>query len=303
MARYTVRLNELVNYYSRVNEESLSGYSYSQKIDFCSHLIMPENYPCYGVDIEEEEVMRESLSRAIVRHYLMREIGYETFELWKIMMETRLREIMPYYQQLYQTTLFEIDLENPYHLITEHDETGKDTRNINRSGDRNETGKQTATTSNSVQYGRTVDTSADQNVNVTENVKGTNSQDGSISHSDFPQASYGSGDYVSYAEQNENSGSDNKDTTGKTTQKTTGKESQSGTDTTTIDSDSGVENKALWSDTSKDINDQIMHYLHDVKGHTTNADILDAVAKWRDLILNINKLIIDDISDLFMRIY
>lgn len=287
MATYTLRLNELVSYFSRVYDEEWSGLSYSQKVDTAAHLIMPENYPCYGVDSEEEGVMRETLSRAVVRHYLMREIGYETFELWKIMLETRLREIMPYYQELYKTTLFELDLDNPYHLITTHDQNDNSTRNIDRNGDNSSSGSDNVTETGTTTYGKNTTTKDDSS---SETNTSTNQ-----AHSDFPQASFSQGDYTTWSEEGGSHTTTSSDADGSI--------KESGNDSVERGSDRKLTSALEWKDQSKDVNDAIMHYLHDVKGHTSNTEILEAIKQWRDLIVNINLRIISDISDLFIRIY
>ena len=38
-------------------------------------------------------------------HYYTREIGFETVGLWKLKLQTKLNEIMPYYNKLYETEL------------------------------------------------------------------------------------------------------------------------------------------------------------------------------------------------------
>lgn len=295
MATYTMRINELANYLCAEHAEDVVGMTYSQKLDYAAELIMPEDYPCYGVDLEEQDAMRSTLSKAIVRHYLMREIGYETYELWKIMLETRLREIMPYYQQLYETTLFKLDLENPYHMITEHDQTQKDDRDVQREGDRGITTQDSDDTTAKIVYGRVVNGTSSMNDERSESSQSTSHS----SHSDFPQASYANGDYVSTADDATGNGSGSSEGT----QNGTTSEKNSGEDNATNSTVRNGKNDEKWSDKSKDINDQIMHYLHDVKGHTNNLEILDAIEKWRELILNINQQIIEELKDLFIQLY
>ena len=52
---------------------------------------------------------RQVLCKKIIMHYYTREIGFETVGLWKLKMQTKLNEIMPYYNKLYETTLLEYD--------------------------------------------------------------------------------------------------------------------------------------------------------------------------------------------------
>jgi hypothetical protein len=49
------------------------------------------------------------LCTKIIKHYYTREIGEETYGLWKLRLETRMNEIMPYYNKLYTAWLQEFN--------------------------------------------------------------------------------------------------------------------------------------------------------------------------------------------------
>lgn len=55
------------------------------------------------------EEYRPVLESKILKHYYTQEIGEETVGLWKLRMDTRLNEIMPYYNKLYESELIEFD--------------------------------------------------------------------------------------------------------------------------------------------------------------------------------------------------
>ena len=61
-----------------------------------------------------DESYRNVLENKILKHYYTREIGAETVGLWKHWLCTRLNEIMPYYNQLYNSTLLEF---NPFYDV------------------------------------------------------------------------------------------------------------------------------------------------------------------------------------------
>ena len=75
----------------------------------------------------------------ILRHYYTREIGFETVGLWKLKLNTRMREIMPYYNQLFETTAIEYDPFNDtdYTRTVEGKESGENNRaeNTDRNGE------------------------------------------------------------------------------------------------------------------------------------------------------------------------
>jgi hypothetical protein len=61
------------------------------------------NYPIF------DEAYREALNDKIIRHYYLREIGHETISIFIYQMETKMREIMPLWNQHYKLSLLEVD--------------------------------------------------------------------------------------------------------------------------------------------------------------------------------------------------
>ena len=55
------------------------------------------------------EEYRKPLCVKILKHYYTREIGAETVGLWKLWMNRKLEEIMPYYNKLYESELIEFN--------------------------------------------------------------------------------------------------------------------------------------------------------------------------------------------------
>lgn len=56
-----------------------------------------------------DEAYRDQLNAKIIDHYWFREIGMETPGLFKRFLRRRLNEVMPYYNELYKTTMAEFD--------------------------------------------------------------------------------------------------------------------------------------------------------------------------------------------------
>lgn len=55
-----------------------------------------------------DEQYREELCKKILRHYYTREICCETVGRWKLFLSDKMKNIMPYYNQLYQSELLKI---------------------------------------------------------------------------------------------------------------------------------------------------------------------------------------------------
>lgn len=98
MGKYTVELRELVK----------------QGVD-----LGLKTYPIWS------EEHREELNQKIINHYKYREIGFETPGRFIDELNIKMNEIMPYYIQLYETTLYEY---NPIHNVdyTEENTTTRD---------------------------------------------------------------------------------------------------------------------------------------------------------------------------------
>lgn len=50
-----------------------------------------------------DEDYRKIICSKILKHFYLREIGAETFGVWQLWMNTKLEEIMPLYNQLYES--------------------------------------------------------------------------------------------------------------------------------------------------------------------------------------------------------
>lgn len=62
-----------------------------------------KDYPIFDEDY------REILNNKIIEHFYFREIGFETFALFKRFLNRKMNEIMVYYNQMYKSQLIEFD--------------------------------------------------------------------------------------------------------------------------------------------------------------------------------------------------
>ena len=61
-----------------------------------------------------DEKYRAELCKKILRHYYTREICCETVARWKLFLSDKMKNIMPYYNQLYKSELLEF---NPFYDV------------------------------------------------------------------------------------------------------------------------------------------------------------------------------------------
>lgn len=224
MAKYTTQLRTIVESYSYNN----FTLSVKQQIQLAIPQIFSFTFPIWN------EQYRTTLEEKIILHYYTKEIGLETVGLWKLFLEERLNMIMPYYNNLYATTVKDYDyLSNT--KVTESFDNDKNT---------------------------TVDNNNTTTNNTTETINNK------VLNSDMPQANYSNLDYATNL-QDIDSTRDNDTTV-----------TDDGTNTAVI----------------KDI------YTKTTTGNT-GASFTQLLMEYRESLINIDKMIIDELKDLFMMIY
>lgn len=249
-----------------------------------------------------DENYRGVLCSKILKHFYLREIGCETVGMWLLWMNTRLEEIMPYYNQLYESAKIKFD---PMHDV---DLTRSHKRNVNGTSTEDITRVNTST--------NTKDTTTENTRNVTG--KNDTKKDGSVSktgssssddnkwdlYSDTPQGGIKgleNENYLTNARkitEQINSNFDetdtSTDTTGVTysetdTDKGTGKES--GSETT-----NGTENSSGATTSAED-------YLETLVGKHGTESFSSLLNKYRETFLNIDMQVINEFNDLFFNLW
>lgn len=120
MAKYTTSVRSICEVNSGLTE-SKGQANVNQIVESARSSIFDFDYPIY------DEAYRPVLEKKILKHYYTREIGAETVGLWKMFLDTRMNEIMPYYNKLYESELLEF---NPLHDVDytrEYEKTGEET--------------------------------------------------------------------------------------------------------------------------------------------------------------------------------
>lgn len=102
MSKYTTELRFICESLAGLNE-SVEYPSIQAVLDKSRDKVFDFNFPIF------DENYRPVLEDKILRHFYTREIGGETVGLWKLWLETRMNEIMPYYNQLYQSELIKFN--------------------------------------------------------------------------------------------------------------------------------------------------------------------------------------------------
>lgn len=76
-----------------------------------------------------KETHRQELEKKIIEHYYNRQIGFETLGRFKYELNVRMREIMPYYCDIYKTTQYDYNPIENYSMKEEFIDTGNHSSN------------------------------------------------------------------------------------------------------------------------------------------------------------------------------
>lgn len=145
MSKYTASIRNICFKLTGMSE--LQGNTIQEIVAAAFPLIFESQIPLFN------EEYRTTLFSKILRHFYMREIGYETYGIWKLQINNKLYEIMPYYNQLYTSAELEFDPLGNYNLSRTLTRTGTDDTTTN--GTNNETLDNTLTQSTKQGFSRT----------------------------------------------------------------------------------------------------------------------------------------------------
>lgn len=326
MATYTTQVRSICEFYADAEHES-DNHSLNNIITAALPKIFDFAYPIF------DDAYKEELERKIIRHYLMHEIGLETVGLWKFYLETRLNEIMPYYNELYKTAVTDF---NPSYEF-DYSKTG-DKEN---SGTEQSTSNDTITNNGSVtDSGTDVHSGGYSDTNVTtgsikreesptgtykdvetNNITETDGTTRKEYFSDTPQGGVSGVDnetYLTTYRKNVPSGANTKTGTVSTERSFTNYKDTNTETYNNLDTTGGrtYNNDTVESDNTRTIADNTTKagtknvttgnngtYTERVYGIGNIANYAKGLLEFRKAILDIDTMIINDLADLFMNIY
>lgn len=240
MSKYTTQVRWMVENAT----PDMEGQPISARIANSVNQIFNFSYPIWTAEY------KPILEKKILMHYFNKEIGLETVALWKLYMEERLNLIMPYYNQMYETTVKDYD----YMWTINDQEVYTGNKKAEENATYNSTGKDSF-------HG----TGSNQDTGTQKDLS-----------SDLPQANYANLDYgtnLLEREQSNNSNIVNDSTNDRT-----------------------VNNTNIVSNTADDT------YTRKRTG-STGVPLTDLLVKYRESLINIDSMVIEELQDLFMTIY
>lgn len=283
MSKYTTELRFICETLAGLTE-SVGYADTAHVIEQAAPIIFSFPFPI------DDEAYRPILERKIIRHYYTREISEETYGLWKLRLEAKMNEIMPYYNKLYASERLEF---NPLYDVdmttTREGENHSDTTTTENSTDTtNTTANDSTTTAETDSNNRTI--------NRTEAV--TASDNKWDLYSDTPQgalSNVSNREYLTNARNNTDSASSN--TTENTTDNVSG--TKNGTQEREGESNSTVNRESAGSGSIDSTDSYVLH----VKGKQGGASYAKMIQEYRNALLNIDMMIINDLAPLFFNLW
>lgn len=263
MSKYTTEVRYICETSAGL-KESVGEYNVDEVIRSSLFKIFDFEFPIF------DESYRSVLETKILKHYYTREIGFETVGLWKMKLNTKLNEIMPYYNKLYESELLKF---NPFYdvdLTTTHNKKNDGTTGFD------------GTTKEGVDFKGVAEDVTD--VHAT----GNSHTDYLEKYSDTPQGAVSDLLTMKYLT---NATDTDTDTEFENDTKTTDKV------TTNNETDRNVETESLTK--MLNLEDYIEHVTGKRGGHT----YMQMLKEFRETFLNIDLMILKDISDLFLNLW
>lgn len=130
MSKYTTELRYICETAAGLSESV--GYNDVENVIAAARpKIFDFSYPLFDPDY------KPVIETKILKHFYTREIGAETAGLWKLWLNRRLNEIMPYFNDLYKSALLEFNPLYDVDLTTERnkDGSGSNTNNAKSTAD------------------------------------------------------------------------------------------------------------------------------------------------------------------------
>ena len=299
MSHYTTEVRFICEQYA--GEFNSSEYSNVESvIESSRKKIFDFDFPIY------DESYRSVLETKILKRYYTREIGFETVALWKFWLNKRLNEIMPYYNQLYKSALLEF---NPF-----YDADYTTTSNANKKFDEANSRTSTATGNNlrtdalkTATTGTETNTRTDNLHTATNNTEeSTNGNTSRDLYSDTPQGALTGVEAENYltnarkvTEDGNNHTTSSGSVTNTGTQAVDSENSQetnyTGTQKNETTNNADENGKRNYTDTSD--------YLEHVTGKRGGASYSAMLQEYRETFINIDVMIINELSDLFMNVW
>lgn len=331
MSKYTTEVRFICEEKAGL-DESVGYNDVNRVIEQARSKIFNFDYPIF------DETYKPLLEKKILKHYYTREICEETFGLWQLRLDSKMNDIMPYYNQLYKSELIQFNPLYDVDLTTTHDkqgteiglmgvkedEAGTKVKNEIENSRNSENEVKAGSETNKSGNGETITTTGNTMTSVGTTNKGTSDTDDLKwqAYSDTPQGSLQNVDNNTYLT-NATKNTDKENV--KTENVENSNSFETGDETVTKDvngnkavstNESGFKegerkedrntNEANEREKERKSNRTVNNmedYFENVVGKRGTASYSKMLNEFRDTFLNIDKMIIDELADLFFLLW
>ena len=292
-ASYTMDVRTICETYANVESPAWSDQTTVDTIiDSAIPKVFDFTFPIFSEDY------RKTLEHHILQHFYTREIAFQTVGRWKLGLQQKLNDIMPYYNKLYESQELDVD---PFNNIdvTETSESSGNTTSKN-----NTTRNGTSVTTGSSETNDTADGTSGTETNGTTTTN--NSQDTTANRtdafSDTPQGTLSNVDNLTYLTEYRKIGENNNVTdTGEQT--TTGNADVTTHDETNSNTKTNSQSETDSTETASGETTNSGNYTKTIKGKNTGTSYSELITAYRETFLNIDMMIIEELEELFLQIY
>lgn len=278
MSVYTTEVRYICESLSSVDGDT-NDMSINEIIGIASEKIF-EEYPIF------DENYRSVLNAKILKHFYTREIGYETYGLWKLKLNTKMQEIMPYYNEVYKTTLYEYNpvIDTDYKIEKEGTKTEDDT--TEKGGTNNDTDTRNLTNT------LTGTTQLDND----HEVEGTNDQTQTDLYSKTPSGGLQgvlNAEYLTDARVINNDKGNTE----------SGESHSTETQNKTYNETGNITRNNTYNDTANFMGNTTEKYTETIIGRRGGVNYSKLIKDFRESLINIDMMIIDELRSLFMNLW
>ena len=299
MSKYTTQLRFIC--------ENEAGFTESQgfnKIDDILPIAAPRIFNFYYPIFDNSYKL--PLEQKILRHFYTREISEETYGLWKLRLEDKLNMIMPYYNKLYESELLQFNPLYDVDLTSTHSREANSTENVERAAVRSRQDVVNTDTSS------TSDTTTNENriANKQENVENHDDATQWDLYSDTPQGGINgiegtTGETVEndYYLTNARKKTNEDDNTTSDTATIAENNDAATSEFTAGTTDSQLNTNETFSNTDDREINTLEDYLEHVQGKRSGNTYSRMLLEYRQTFLNIDKMVIEELNDLFFGLW
>lgn len=293
LSKYTTEVRYICERFSGL-DESQGFTKVDDIVEKARHSIF-EKYPIF------DENYRGILETKILKHFYTREIGFETVGLWLLKLNQKMSEIMPYYNQFYKSEKLSF---NPLvNIDTSQSSTRDDSTTSNAQTAQATTNERVNTVSKDSNESTMSSSKASEDNKTIYGSKVVTSGNDDIAESDTPQGTLSNVEnntYLSKFTRNHKNISDEKSGVDEIA-------SNSNVDSSNASNSNITENANEKNNSSQAVNENsekntLENYIANNVGLSgvSGSELLE---KYRATFMNIDMLVIDELNDLFMKLW